>query len=140
MNFIEDNFGDKPASSISGYFQGQLSDDPIFTYIQVFWNSSDAYSDTNEFVDSFLVRVENSPDSITGIGSSQVVSKDDFSLVYRCFNVTDRGEVSFQGVLGSWMDEDVERYFMVAYLTSATVDKDELVNLFYAVVESVENF
>jgi hypothetical protein len=139
MSYSEENFGDKPVSHDSGFFQGFLSDDPCFTYIQVFWNSSDVYDGPGDFVDSFLMRVENSPDDVTGIGSLQFDSKDGFSFVYRCFNVTDRGGFSYRGVIGSWRDNEVERFYMVAYLTSGTVDVVELVGLFNTLVESVEN-
>lgn len=139
MSFYEDNFGSKPVSMESGFFQGLLSEDPLFIYIQVFWNTSDVYGSPVDFVDSFLERVEGSPDEVSARGSVQYSLKDGYSVVFRCFNVTDRGGNSYNGIIGSWRDDEVSRFYMVTYLTTEAVGVEGLTDLFDALVESVEN-
>ena len=139
MSFTEDNFGSKPASTDSGFFQGLLSHDPIYTYIQVFWNTTDAYSDPVDYIDSFLQLVDRGLDDITDLGDFQYGLKDEHRLVHQRFDVYDRNGLSFKGIIGSWLDDEAERLYMVTYLTTESVDDEQLSKSFNELVESVEN-
>ena len=139
MRFTETNFGSKPASTDSGYFQGLLNKDPTYTYIQVFWNTTDTYNDPVEYIDSFLQLVDRGQDDVTDLGDFQYGLKDGSRLVHQRFDVCDRNGFSFKGVIGSWLDDETERLYMVTYLTTESVDDEQLSTCLYELVESVEN-
>lgn len=62
MSFRDDNLGDASASMESGFLQGMISEDPLFAYMEVYWNVTSAYQNAMGFIDGFFRRVENSPD------------------------------------------------------------------------------
>ena len=51
----------------------------------------------------------------------------------------DRNGFSFKGIIGSWRDDEAERVYMVTYLTTESVDDEQLSTCFNELVDSVEN-
>ena len=137
MIFREDNFGDAPASMESGFLQGMISEDPLYIYMEVFWNETSAYQNTIGFVDRFFQRFENSPDEVTGGVQFNITSRSDREICCRFFNVNDRSGTFFRGVLGSWRDDTANRYYMVTYLTTETWEEHELTNYLETLIDSL---
>ena len=138
MSFRGDNFGDASASMESGFLQGMISEDPLFAYMEVYWNETSAYHNAMDFIDGFLQRVENSPDEITGREQFNSTSQDGHELYFRFFDVNDRSGTFFKGVLGSWRDDPVGRYFMVTYLSTENLDDNELSDYLETLIDSLE--
>ena len=139
MSFREDNFGDAPVSMEPGYLQGMISEDPLFVYMEVLWNTTEVFKSPEEFIEMFIQRVEDSPDDIIREDKYHHSTKDAYPLVFKFFNVTDRSDTFFKGVIGSWKDMDVNRYYMVTYLTTENVSNLEITDIFEALLDSVEN-
>ncbi|MBN2336078.1 hypothetical protein JXL21_11010 [Candidatus Bathyarchaeota archaeon] len=138
MSFREDNFGSASASTESGFVQGMISEDPLFAYMEVFWNETSAYQNTVRFTDRFFQSFENSPDEVTGGEHFNSTSESGRELCCRFFNVIDRGGTSFKGVLGSWRDDAAGRYYMVTYLSTENLDDHELTDYLETLINSVD--
>ena len=138
MSFREDNWGDAPASMESGFLQGMISEEPLFTYMQVFWNDTSECQNAMEFIDGFFQRVEDSPDEIIAGEQFNSTSEAGHELCCRFFEVNDRGGTFFKGVLGSWLEDPAGRYFMVTYLSTENMDEDELADYLETLIDSLE--
>lgn len=138
MSFREDNFGDASASMESGFLQGMISEDPLFAYMEVFWNETSAYQNAMGFIDRFFQRVENSPDEIVGREQFNSTSEEGRELYCRFFDVNDRSGTFFKGVLGSWLDDSAGRHFMVTYLSTENLDDNELADYLETLIDSLE--
>jgi len=138
MSFREDNFGEASASMESGFLQGMISEDPLFAYIEIFWNETGAYQNAMGFIDGFFQRAENSPDEIIGREQFNSTSEDGRELNCRFFDVNDRSGTFFKGVLGSWRDDSACRYFMVAYLSTEDLDDNELADYLETLIDFLE--
>jgi len=138
MSFRGDNFGDASASMESGFLQGMISEDPLFAYIEVYWNETSAYQNAMDFIDGFFQRVENSPDEIIGRGQFNSTSENGRELYCRFFDVNDRSGTFFKGVLGSWRDDSAGRLFLVTYLSNEDLDDDEISDYLETLIASLE--
>lgn len=138
MSFREDNFGDASASMESGFLQGMISEDPLFVYMEVFWNETSAYQNAIGFLDRFFQSFENSPDEIIGGEQFNSTSEGGRELYCRFFNVNDRSGTFFKGVLGSWRDDTAGRYFMVTYLSTENLDDYELADYLETLIDSLD--
>lgn len=138
MSFKEDNFGDASASMESGFLQGMISEDPLFVYMEVFWNETSAYQNAIGFIDRFFQRIENSPDEIIVREQFNSTSEGGRELYCRFFNVNDRSGTFFKGVLGSWRDDTAGRYFMVTYLSTENLDDNELADYLETLIDFLE--
>lgn len=138
MSFREDNFGDASASMESGFLQGMISEDPLFVYMEVFWNETSAYENAIGFLDRFFQSFENSPDEIIGGEQFNSTSEGGRELYCRFFNVNDRSGTFFKGVLGSWRDDTAGRYFMVTYLSTENLDDYELADYLEMLIDSLD--
>ena len=138
MSFREDNFGDASVSMESGFLQGMISEDPLFAYMEVFWNETSAYQNAVDFIDTFFQRFDNSPDEVIGGERFNSTSEGGRELCCRFFDVNDRSGTFFKGVLGSWRDDTADRYFMVTYLSTETLDDYELVDYLETLIDSLD--
>jgi hypothetical protein len=138
MSFRDDNLGDASASMESGFLQGMISEDPLFAYMEVYWNVTSAYQNAMGFIDGFFRRVENSPDEIIGREQFNSTSEGGRELCCRFFDVNDRSGTFFKGVLGSWLDDSAGRYFMVTYLSTENLDDNELADYLETLIDSLE--
>ncbi len=138
MSFREDSFGNASASMESGFLQGMISEDPLFAYIEVFWNETSAYQNAMDFIDEFFQRVENSPDEIKGREQFNSTSENGRELKCRFFDVNDRSGTFYKDVLGSWRDDSTGRYFMVTYLSTENLDDNELSDYLETLIDSLE--
>jgi len=138
MSFRDDNLGDASASMESGFLQGMISEDPLFAYMEVYWNVTSAYQNAMGFIDGFFRRVENSPDEIIGREQFNSTSEDGCELCCRFFDVNDRSGTFFKGVLGSWLDDSAGRYFMVTYLSTENLDDNDLAYYLETLIDSLE--
>ena len=138
MSFRDDNLGDASASMESGFLQGMISEDPLFAYMEVYWNVTSAYQNAMGFIDGFFRRVENSPDEIIGGEQFNSTSEDGCELCCRFFDVNDRSGTFFKGVLGSWLDDSAGRYFMVTYLSTENLDDNDLAYYLETLIDSLE--
>jgi hypothetical protein len=138
MSFREDNFGDASASMESGFLQGMISEDPLFAYMEVFWNETSAYQNTMVFINTFFQRFDNSPDEVMGGERFNSTSEVGRELCCSFFEVNDRSGTFFKGVLGSWRDDTADRYFMVTYLSTETLDDYELAGYLEKLIDSLD--
>ena len=138
MSFREDNFGGASVSMESGFLQGMISEDPLFAYMEVFWNETSAYQNAMEFINTFFQLFENGPDEVIGGEQFNSTSKSGRELCCRFFDVNDRSGTFFKGVLGSWRDDTAGRYFMVTYLSTENLDDNELADYLETLIDSLD--